>query len=68
MCKSASEYACKVTLLVKKDGSQKFCGDYRPLNFQTRWDFFPMFLIDDVLSQLGDFQWFSTLDLQLGFW
>jgi hypothetical protein len=33
MCKSASKYACKVTLLVKKDGSQKLCGDYKPLNF-----------------------------------
>jgi len=33
MCKSASEYACRVTLPVKKGGSQKLCGDYKPLNF-----------------------------------
>jgi hypothetical protein len=25
---SNSEYACRVTLLVKKDGSRRFCGDY----------------------------------------
>ncbi len=56
MCKSALEYACRVTLLMKKDGSQRFCGDYRPLNHQTRWDSFPMPLIEDVLNQLGHFE------------
>jgi hypothetical protein len=49
---SDSEYACRVTLLVKKDGSMRFCGDYRPLNLQTRRDSFPMLLVEDVISQL----------------
>ncbi len=64
---SNSEYACRVTLLVKKDGSRRFCGDYRPLNLQTRRDSFVMPLIDDVISQLGKSAWFSALDLQSGF-
>ncbi len=68
MCKSASEYVCRVTLQIKKDGSQRFCGDYHPLKFQTRQDSFPMPLIEDVLNQLRSSQWFSMLDLQLGFW
>jgi hypothetical protein len=38
---SDSEYACRVTLPIKKDGSMKFCGDYRPLNLQTKRDSFP---------------------------
>jgi hypothetical protein len=65
---SDSEYACKVTLPIKKDGSMRFCGDYRPLNLQTWRDSFPMLLVDDIISQLGKSAWFTTLDLQSGFW
>ncbi len=53
---------------MKKDGNMRFCGDYRPLNAQTRRDSFPMPLVEDVISQLGKSAWFSTLDLQSGFW
>ncbi len=65
---SNSEYACRVTLPVKKDGSRCFCGDYRPLNAQTRRDSFLMPLVEDVIDQLGKSSWFTTLDLQSGFW
>jgi hypothetical protein len=60
---SGSEYACHVTLPVKKDGSRRFCGDYRPLNLQTQRNSFPMPLVDDVISQLGKSAWFTALDL-----
>jgi hypothetical protein len=45
-----SEFACRVTLPVKKDGSRRFCGDYRPFNAQTRRDMFPMPLVEDVID------------------
>jgi hypothetical protein len=45
-----SEYACRVTLPTKRDGSRRFCGDYRPLNMQIRRDSFPMPMVDDVIS------------------
>ncbi len=61
------EYACRFNLLVKKDGSRQLCGDYKSLNMHTRRDSFPMPLIDDVFSQMGSSQWFSSLDLQYGF-
>jgi hypothetical protein len=35
MKNSDSKYACRVSLLIKKDGSRRFYGDYRPLNMQT---------------------------------
>ncbi len=65
---SSFEYACWVSLLVKKDGSRHFCGDYRPLNAQTRRDSFPMPLVEDVIDQLESSAWFTALDLQSGFW
>ncbi len=65
---SNSEYACRVTLPVKKDGSRRFCGDYRPFNAQTRRDSFPMSFVEDVIDQLGNSLWFTALDLQSGFW
>jgi hypothetical protein len=58
-----SEYAYRVTLPIKRDGSRRFCGDYRPLNMQTRRYSFLMPLVDDVISQLGKSAWFTTLDL-----
>ncbi len=65
---SSSEYACRVTLPAKKDGTRCFCGDYRPLNAQTRRDSFPMPLVENVIDQLGSLAWFTTLDLQSSFW
>jgi hypothetical protein len=62
------KYACHITLPEKKDGSRRFCGDYRPLNTQTHWDSFPMPLVDDVINQLGKSSWFTALNLQFGFW
>ncbi len=65
---STFEYTCRVTLLVKKDGSHHFCGDYRPLKLQTCQDAFLMPLIKDVKNQLGKSQWFFPFDLQSRFW
>jgi len=46
---STSEYACKITILMKKDGNRRFCGDYHPLKLQTKKDALPMSLVEDIL-------------------
>lgn len=65
---SESLWAGLIVLVKKKDGSLRFCINYRDLNSVTKSDKFPLPRIDDLLDQLGQSQSFSTLDLTAGYW
>eukprot|EP00731_Ephydatia_muelleri_P009146 Em0004g1484a len=65
---SCGPWASPIVLAKKKDGTTRFCVDFRRLNDCTRKDAQPLPRIDDTLDALGGAQYFSTLDLASGYW
>ena len=65
---SNSPWASPVVLVKKKDGTTRFCVNYRKVNAVTRKDGYPLPRVDDTLDTLAGSKWFSTLDLISGYW
>ena len=64
---SSSPWGAPVLLVPKKDGTWRFCVDFRNLNAVTVRDSFPLPRIDDLLHKVGQARIFSKMDMQSGF-
>jgi hypothetical protein len=64
---SHSPFASPVLLVKKKDGTRRFCVDYRKLNDLTIKNRFPMPIIEEILDELAGAQYFTMLDMKLGY-
>jgi hypothetical protein len=65
---SEGPWSSPVVLVRKKNGDNRFCVDYKKLNYVTKKDCFPLPRTDDTLDTLAGAKWFSTLDLKSGYW
>lgn len=65
---SNSPWASNIVLVRKSDGRLRVCIDYRKLNARTIKDAYSIPLIESTLDRLSGAKWFSTLDLQAGYW
>ena len=65
---SHSPWASPIVLVKKKDGTMRFCIDYRRLNDATVKDAYPLPRIEDALDHLTGSRYYSTLDLASAYW
>ena len=67
---STSPWSFPIVVVDKKDGTKRFCVDFRALNniIKTNSSSWPLPLIDDILALLGKAKCFTTLDCKSGYW
>lgn len=65
---SNSPYNSPIVLVKKKDGSNRFCIDFRRINAVTKFDCEPMTDVDSIMAKVGGDKYFTKVDMTKGYW
>ena len=65
---SNSPWSSPVVLAPKANGTLRFCVDYRRLNAVAVRDVYPLPVMEEVIGYLEGARYFSSVDLESGFW
>ena len=65
---SISPYSSPIVLVPKKDGSVRFCIDFRKLNKVTEFDAEPMPNMEKIINRISGHKYFTKMDLSKGYW
>lgn len=60
---SESEWCNPVVLVPMKDGTLRFCIEFRYLNTVSKFDSYPTPRIDDLIKRLGKAKYLTAIDL-----
>ena len=65
---SQTEWASPPVLVRKRDGTWHYCIDFRGVNALTTCNAYLLPFIEECIDSLADMRWFSTLDMNSGYW
>ena len=65
---SRSPWSFLIVTVDRKEGSKRFCTDFKKPNLISKKSCCPLPVIDDILAVLGKAEFFTTLDLKSGYW
>lgn len=66
--KSNSAWSSPILMVPKKDGSLRFCVDFRKINQVIEKDAYPLPYISNTLDKLRNAQYLSSLDIKSAYW
>lgn len=65
---SRSAWSSPIVMARKKDGTYRFCVDYRKVNQSTERDAYPLPFVSNTLDKLRDAKFLTSLDIKSAYW